>query len=95
MVILTESSTRSDLEHDTALIPAVMGSAWEQGVSTRLLLFRDWTSDGLESRALHFAAVKKLNGKTDSESVDHVSAFAMTQVSLHRIPEHVLVADPI
>lgn len=95
MVILTESSTRSDLEQDTALIPAVMGSAWEQGISTRLLLFRDWTSDGLESRALHFAAVKKLNGKTDGELVGHVSAFDMTQVGLHQIPEHVLVADPI
>jgi hypothetical protein len=86
VVILTESSTRSDLEHDTALTPAVMGSAWEQGISTRLLLFRDWV-DGLESRALHFAAVKKLNGKTDSESVDHVSAFEMTQVGLHHRPQ--------
>jgi hypothetical protein len=86
VVILTESSTRSDLEHDTALTPAVMGSAWEQGISTRLLLFRDW-ADGLESRALHFAAVKKLNGKTDSESVNHVSAFDMTQVGLHHRPQ--------
>jgi hypothetical protein len=95
VVILTESSTRSDLEHDTALTPALMGSAWEQGISTRLLLFRDWTADILESCALHYAAVKKLNGKTESELVDHVSAFNMTQVGLHHRLQDVLVADPI
>jgi len=87
VVILTDSSTRSDLEHDTALTSAFMGSAWEQGISTRLFLFRDWAADGFYSRALHFAAVKKLNGKTDSESFDHVSAFEMTQVGLHHRPQ--------
>ena len=70
------------MEQDSALIPAVMGSAWEQGISTRLLLFRDWAAGGMESRALRFAAVQKLNGKAESESIDHVSAFDITHVGM-------------
>lgn len=64
IVILTQCATKMQADRGATLIPAINASAWGQGMSTRLVLFRDWLEgDDYEERALRFAAVQKLNGK--------------------------------
>lgn len=63
------------------LVPALNASVWEQGLSTRLVLFRDWLLDGSETRGLHFVAIQKLNGKDVGALLKSVCAFRVDQVS--------------
>lgn len=76
VVILTQCATKMQAEHGATLIPAVNATAWDQGISTRLVLFRDWAPDGAEPRAPHFVGVQKKNGKGHS-SLDDVIAFSI------------------
>jgi len=77
VVILTQCATKMQAEHGATLIPAVNATAWDQGISTRLVLFRDWAPDGAEPRAPHFVGVQKKNGKGHSGSLDDVTAFSI------------------
>lgn len=81
VVVLTQCATKMQAERGATLIPAINANAWDQGVSTRLVLFRDWLWDGVEARGLHFAAVQKLNGKGTAAVVDKACAFAVGEVS--------------
>lgn len=69
-------------ERGAALVPAINASVWEQGMSTRLVLFRDWLDEGSETRGLHFAAIQKLNGKGIGPLIESVCAFEVDQVSV-------------
>ncbi|EAQ87285.1 hypothetical protein CHGG_03904 [Chaetomium globosum CBS 148.51] len=66
-------------ERGAALVPAINASVWEQGMSTRIVLFRDWLGEGSETRGLHFAAIQKLNGKGIGPSIESVCAFEVDQ----------------
>ncbi len=81
IVVLTQCATKMQAERGATLIPAINATVWEQGVSTRLVLFRDWLQDDVETRGLRFASIQKLNGKAMVASVDHVCAFKVEQVS--------------
>ncbi|KAK4192719.1 P-loop containing nucleoside triphosphate hydrolase protein [Podospora australis] len=64
IAILTQCATKMQAERSATLVPALNASAWVQGMSTRLVLFRDWLSDDYdEEQALRFVAVQKLNGR--------------------------------
>jgi hypothetical protein len=73
------------------LVPAISGVEWENGVSTRLVLFRDWvrqgkskdTADGDRLRKTRFAGLVKVNGVTlaDEGGVGNVVPFAIENVS--------------
>lgn len=73
------------------LVPAISGAEWESGVSTRLVLFRDWIpgqgkwsdADADKLRKARFVGVVKANGVTmaDEGGVGDVVPFAIESVS--------------
>lgn len=69
-------------ERGATLVPAINATVWDQGISTRLVLFRDWLPEGTESRALRFVGVQKKNGKGVGGPMDITSAFTITTASL-------------
>ncbi|KAK3319318.1 P-loop containing nucleoside triphosphate hydrolase protein [Apodospora peruviana] len=78
IVVLTQCATKMQAERGATLIPAINAGVWEQGISTRLVLFRDWASedgDGDGLRSLHLVGIQKLNGQTSSGLVADVCAF--------------------
>jgi len=81
IVVLTQCATKMQAERGATLIPAVNATAWDQGISTRLVLFRDWPPDEAESRAVYFVGVQKKSGKGSSGTVDDITAFSIEQVS--------------
>jgi hypothetical protein len=68
-------------ERGATLAPAINAAVWEQGMSTRLVLFRDWLHEGSETRGLHFVAIQKLNGKGVGALLESVCAFKVDEVS--------------
>ncbi|KAI0176104.1 P-loop containing nucleoside triphosphate hydrolase protein [Hypoxylon sp. FL1284] len=75
VVILSQCATRMQFEHGATLIPAVNANTWEQGIATRLVLFRDWVVRDDIVQGVHFAGIQKLNGKAAPGSMSQVSAF--------------------
>jgi hypothetical protein len=73
------------------LVPAISGTEWENGVSTRLVLFRDWIRQGKVKdaadfdrlRRARFAGLVKVNGVAlaDEGGVGSVASFAIENVS--------------
>jgi len=69
------------------LVPAISGTEWENGVSTRLVLFRDWirqgkakdTADFDRLRKARFAGLVKVNGVAlaDEGGIGSVVSFAI------------------
>ncbi|KAF1832711.1 hypothetical protein BDW02DRAFT_570796 [Decorospora gaudefroyi] len=70
LLITSQTATRIRGDDRAVLVPAISGAEWENGVSTRLVLFRDWDlsgkfSDEADAARLHrirFAGVVKANG---------------------------------
>jgi hypothetical protein len=82
VVILSQCATKMQAERGATLIPAINANVWEQGMSTRVVLFRDWVREDSEARGLHLMAIQKLNGKGVSASLDSVCAFRVEEVSV-------------
>ncbi|KAM0277136.1 hypothetical protein ACHAQH_006030 [Verticillium albo-atrum] len=50
VVVLSQCATKMQAESGATLVPAINANVWEQGVSTRLVVFRDWVwKDGSPS----------------------------------------------
>ncbi|CRK15076.1 hypothetical protein BN1708_011345, partial [Verticillium longisporum] len=50
--VLTQCATKMQAESGATLVPAINANVWEQGVSTRLVVFKDWAwKDGRPSTA--------------------------------------------
>lgn len=63
-------------ERGATLVPAINATAWDQGITTRLVLFRDWLSrDGDATISAHLAGIQKLNGKAHLGGLGHICAF--------------------
>ncbi|KAL2121490.1 hypothetical protein VTJ04DRAFT_5517 [Mycothermus thermophilus] len=83
VVVLTQCATKMQAERGATLIPAINATVWEQGISTRLVLFRDWLAQrGAEVRSVRFAAVQKLNGKDVSIAGSGLCAFTVQECGL-------------
>ncbi|KAL5117103.1 hypothetical protein ACEQ8H_004928 [Pleosporales sp. CAS-2024a] len=78
------------------LVPAVSGVEWETGVSTRLVLFRDWTHQGKQQedtadsdrlRKARFAGLVKVNGTVlaDEGGVGSVVLYSVEKSGLCNI----------
>jgi hypothetical protein len=90
VVVLGQCATRmqwSVTEGGATLVPAVGATVWEQGVATRVVLFRDWAwvrdeagGGGGGIVGLRFAGVQKLNGK-ECPHLGSVAAFSIEEVS--------------
>jgi hypothetical protein len=85
VVVLTQCATKMQAERGATLIPAINASIWDQGISTRLVLFRDWLLDGIETHGLHFAGIQKLNGKAVPTTVNSACAFTVEEVTGDRV----------
>lgn len=69
-------------EKGATLVPAINANVWEQGITTRVALYRDWVwNDGRASGA-RLAAVQKVSGKVTAGASDHVYAFEIEPVGL-------------
>ncbi|KAI0386058.1 P-loop containing nucleoside triphosphate hydrolase protein [Hypomontagnella monticulosa] len=75
IVILSQCATRMQFERGATLIPAINAGTWEQGIATRLVLFKDWAMESDTIRDVHFIGIQKLNGKTSPGSISQVFAF--------------------
>lgn len=80
MVILTQSATRMQAERGATLTPALNARAWDQGITTRLVLFRDWMFRDGVAVGFHFAGIQKLNGKTHQGGLGGVFPFRIHEV---------------
>ena len=103
LVITCQTITRIRGASRALLVPAIAGIEWENGISTRLLLFRDWVpqqakaQDKVEADRLQktrFAGLVKVNGValTDESGVGNVVPFAIERVSLSRSKQPALAS---
>ena len=72
LTILLTSQTATRVRADTGAVlhPSISGTAWDGGISNRIVLYRDWltlqegdgSSQGKEVRGARFAGVVKASG---------------------------------
>lgn len=80
VVILSPCATRMQSEQGATLVAAINATVWEQGISTRLVLFRDWARQGEKLGSVFLAGLQKIDGKATNEAVEHVCAFKIEAV---------------
>jgi hypothetical protein len=90
LLVTCQTITRIRGSSRALLVPAISGVEWENGVSTRLALFRDWvrqgnakdTADADRLRKTRFAGLVKMNGVVlaDEGSVGSVVPFVIENV---------------
>jgi hypothetical protein len=91
LLVTCQTITRIRGASRALLVPAISGTEWENGISTRLVLFRDFvrtgkisdTADADRLRNARFAGVIKANGVAlaDEGGVGNVVPFAIESVS--------------
>ena len=91
LLVLSQTTTRVRAGARALLAPAITGAEWDNGISTRLVLFRDWMpeqgkSSSTEATRLHkarFAGLLKANGVVlaDDGGVGNVVPFTVERVS--------------
>ncbi|EMD64824.1 hypothetical protein COCSADRAFT_159831 [Bipolaris sorokiniana ND90Pr] len=92
LLITSQTITRIRGASRALLVPAISGVEWEAGVSTRLVLFRDWVrhgkptdkSDAERLQRARFAGLVKANGVAfaDEGGVGNVVAFTIEKNGL-------------
>ncbi|ODA77678.1 hypothetical protein RJ55_06280 [Drechmeria coniospora] len=75
VVVLSQCATRMQADDGPTLVAAVNAAVWEQAISTRLVLFRDWAWQGRRLAGVFLVGFQKLDGKATHEAVEGVSAF--------------------
>ncbi|KAG6041383.1 hypothetical protein E4U41_004687 [Claviceps citrina] len=75
VVLLSQCATKMQSEHGASLVPAVNAAAWNQGISTRVVMFRDWAWQDGNLVSVFLAGVQKLDGESNNDAVEHVAAF--------------------
>jgi hypothetical protein len=68
------------LERGATLTPAINAPVWEQGVATRLVLFRDWLMVDNELRDVRLVGVQKCNGQVSPDGMGLVVPFRINRV---------------
>ncbi|KAF2475692.1 P-loop containing nucleoside triphosphate hydrolase protein [Lindgomyces ingoldianus] len=96
LLLTCQTITRIQGGARALLVPAISGAEWENGISTRLVLFRDWVpgqgkwndanapEDAARLRKARFVGVVKANGVTFAEDggVGNVVPFAVDSTGL-------------
>ncbi|KAK7188333.1 rad55 protein [Paraphaeosphaeria sporulosa] len=95
LLLTSQTITRIRAGSRALLVPAISGAEWENGVSTRLVLFRDWVpgqgkwtkADAAKLQKTRFAGVLKANGVglADDGGVGTVVPFAVEKTGLRDI----------
>ncbi|KHN98069.1 Circadian clock protein KaiC/DNA repair protein RadA [Metarhizium album ARSEF 1941] len=75
VVVSSQCATRMQSESGATLVPAVNASVWEQGISTRIVMFRDWAWNNGTLLGIFKAGLQKLDGKSGSDAIERVAAF--------------------
>jgi hypothetical protein len=69
-------------EGGATLIPAINAAAWDEGITNRVVLYRDFVTQQGATRALHFAAIQKRDGKAvNNGSFSDSATFDIVPVS--------------
>ncbi|KAI6785316.1 DNA recombination/repair protein RecA/RadB [Emericellopsis cladophorae] len=82
VVVLSQCSTKMQSEHGATLVPSINGSLWDQGVSTRLALFRNWHWKENKPVPICLVGVQKLDGKSLQDSSGKITSFEITNGGL-------------
>ena len=82
IVLLTQCASKMQAERGASLVPAINASVWDQGISTRLVLYRDLVMQDGEFAGLYFAGTQKVNGKNDNAAIGDIVAFTVESVSV-------------
>ena len=88
ILLTSQTTTRIGSETGAVLYPAFSGSAWDTGISTRIVIFRDWifqaseavSSQGEYMPGVRIAGVIKAKG-ISYEGVGRVVLFMIEKVS--------------
>lgn len=88
ILLINQTTTRIRVESETVLHPAISGSAWDNGVNARLVLFRDWllkrnegSSQGIHIPKARFAGIVKAAGVTH-DGLSKVVPFIIKKVGM-------------
>ncbi|KAF6813747.1 rad55 protein [Colletotrichum sojae] len=82
VVVLSQCATKMQTERSPTLIPSINAGVWEQGVSTRVVLFRDWIWKDGNPSTVTFAGVQKLDGKAGQDTMQSAAAFRVEAAGL-------------
>jgi hypothetical protein len=86
VVVLSQCATKLQMDGGATLTPSLSANVWEQGISTRLVLFRDWVWKDQDPSTVWFAGVQKLEGKAGPEAIFSTAAFRVESVSTSHFP---------
>lgn len=91
ILLTSQTTTRIRSETGAVLHPAISGTAWDTGISTRVVIFRDWMfrasevgSQGKYIPGVRFAGVMKAKG-ISYEGVGRVVTFLIEKDGLHEV----------
>ena len=93
IVISSQCATRMQAERGATLVPALSSNAWEQGVGSRIVLFRNWARQQGDIQSVYFAGIQKLDGRLMPDAIGPVFAFNIQQVSRHSIHPRAQITD--
>ncbi|KUI53876.1 hypothetical protein VP1G_01217 [Cytospora mali] len=82
VIVLTQCATRMQAERRATLTPAINANVWEQGIATRMALFRDWMWHDGRAFGARLAAVQKANGRVASNATETIYAFKIEPTGL-------------
>ena len=92
VLLVSQMTTRIHDDARAMLCPAITGNAWETGIATRILLFRDWCFNSTQTSSqvdlqpgVCFAGVTKVNN-ISYEGVGRLAAFRIVDHGLEEIP---------
>lgn len=89
IVILSQCMTKMRSGLGAALVPAISTTAWEDGISCRVALFRDWgweDEDGRSVADVRLAQVIRAEGVAVSDSRPRLVGFSICEVSASLTP---------
>lgn len=86
ILLTSQTTTRIRTETGAMIYPAVSGTAWDAGISSRIFLFRDWLFDATEESrqgkfvpGVRFAGVSKAGG-VSYEGLGQIVSYAIGKV---------------
>jgi len=81
IVMLNQTATKMHPGSSAVLVSAIASTAWDAGISSRIVLFRDWAVKGKEVR---LAVVVKAEGRSVGQGQDtgRVVAFRIEDVCI-------------
>ncbi|KAJ4015615.1 hypothetical protein NW752_006536 [Fusarium irregulare] len=90
VVVLSQCATKMHSERGATLTAAVNANVWEQGVSTRLVTFRDWVWQENSLTGVFLAGLQKVDGRACQEAVENIVAFKVEPDGIAQVPYEAL-----